>query len=125
MPPVGGFVALCVTARGQTREAPKTKIYGDFSKIELTPNSDTLKGKLMINFNAYRICHGGIKVRLEGNLEVMGKNTGTECNHAIDVLEHCPAETILSCKSRYSFIIRFNYKPLPLKVMTCFMDKSG
>lgn len=125
MPPVGGFVALCVTARGQTLEAPKTKIYGDFSKIELTPNSDTLNGKLMINFNAYRICHGGIKVRLEGNLELMGKNTGTQCNQPIDVLRHCTAETILSCKSRYLFIIHFNYKPFPSKVMICFMDKSG
>lgn len=98
MPPVGGFVALCVTARGQTLEAKKTKIYGDFFKIELTPNSDTLKGKLMLNFNAYRICHGGIKVRLEGHLELMDRNTGKSCTgKPIDIFEHCPTETILSC----------------------------
>lgn len=96
MPPVGGFVALCVNSRGQCPDAQKTKIYGDFFKVELIPNTDTLKGKLIINFNAYRICHGGIKVRLEGNLELRGK---TSTCKQIDIFENCPTETILSCKS--------------------------
>lgn len=96
---VGGFVALCVTGRGQCVEVQKTKIYGDFFKVEFTPNSDTLTGKLMINFNAYRICHGGIKVRLEGNLEVMGKQS-TSKTIPVDIFEHCPTETILTCKTK-------------------------
>lgn len=100
---VGGFVALCVAGRGQCAEVQKTKIYGDFYKIEFTPNSDNITGILMINFNAYRICHGGIKVRLEGNLELMGKQSASK---PIDIFEHCPTETILSCKIK--LIQKFN-----------------
>lgn len=96
MPPVGGFVALCVNNRGPTFEAQKTKIYGDFFKIEITPNSDTITGKLMINFNAYRICHGGIKVQLRGILELIGRNGERSWK---PITKHCPTETILSCKT--------------------------
>lgn len=124
MPPVGGFVALCVTARGQTLEAQKTKLYGDFLKIEFTPNSDTITGKLMINFNAYRICHGGIKVRLEGHLELMGKNAGkSSACKSIDIFEQCRVETILSCKS-IQFTIIFELSRILHQVMICYTDKS-
>ncbi|KAJ6625718.1 hypothetical protein Bhyg_16485 [Pseudolycoriella hygida] len=87
MPPVGGFVALC--AQGRMQEAPKA-IYGNFHKVDIAPNRDIIKGKLMINFNSYRISHGGIKIRLEGYLEM------ARMHNQIDIMKHCPAETIIS-----------------------------
>lgn len=96
MPPVGGFVALCVQG-GMAPEVQKANIFGDFSKIEFTPNSDTIKGKLTILFDTYRICHGGIRVRLVGRLELRNREAEKESTFT-SIFKHCPTEAVLSCK---------------------------
>lgn len=92
MPPVGGFVALCAQAHHRPVEI-KPSIVGDFSKIEFSPNSDTLKGNLLIHFDTYRICHGGVKVLLKGYLNL------NEVNNEKSINVFRPAQTILEGKS--------------------------
>lgn len=71
MPPVGGFVALCV--HGQRTFVDRASVRGDFYKIKFSPNFDFLKGNIMIHFETYRISHKGIKVELVGHLDLNGK----------------------------------------------------
>lgn len=71
MPPVGGFVALCV--HGQRTIMDRASVHGDFYKIKFSPNFDSLKGNIMIHFETYRISHKGIKVQLVGHLDLVGK----------------------------------------------------
>lgn len=110
MPPVGGFVALSGVMSGggggcrafsfQSFGAQTETIKGDFFKIEYAPNSDTLKGRLMINFNSSRVRHNGIKVSLEGYLKLALKNSTINTYYRpIDIFELRPIETTLQCKS--------------------------
>ncbi len=85
MPPVGGFVALCAQG-GRAPEPQKRTVHGDFFKIEFIPNTNSFKGKLIIMFSSYRICHEGVKVCLKGNLTLTSR---------VNILQHCPTETIL------------------------------
>lgn len=86
MPPVGGFVALCV--HGQHTIVERASVRGDFFKIKFSPNFDSLKGNIMVHFETYRISHKGIKVRLVGHLNLEEKcDTNIFC-----------VETTLPCK---------------------------
>lgn len=110
MPPVGGFVALTSALSGgrggggssfsfSSIGAQSTQLFGDFSKIEFTPNFDSIKGRLIINFNSSRISHNGIRVRLEGHLDLNERNAENLYSPPIDIFKERPIETILTCKS--------------------------
>lgn len=99
MPFVGGFVALR-SGHGQQLDAIKTVIHGDFFKIKFPPPFDTIKGKVIVNFNAYRISHGGIKIRLQGNLQINNHTlAGTATGKPLDIFRLFPIENSLTCKS--------------------------
>lgn len=87
MPPVGGFVALCV--HGKNYVEHKTHIQADFHKIEITPDCDSIRGNLMIIFTAYRIHHGGLRVVLVGHLGLPSISTSK------NIFKHCRTEVLV------------------------------
>lgn len=88
-------MALCVNSNVRY-QLEKSKVFGDFSKVEFTRNFDTITGKLTILFDTYRLSHGGIKVRLVGLLDLKTEKLTPTTN----IFRHCPTETVLSCKSQ-------------------------
>lgn len=96
---VGGFVALCVNNAGPRRwhkDILKSAIHGNFFKIKCPPPFDTIKGKLIVYFNTYRISHGGIKIRLSGRLQIQNQNADDIfCN----IFRNCPIQSQVTCKS--------------------------